>query len=119
MFGKNALGLLALSNILQEFRDVFGNIGLSDEDKVKKQIAGLPDIVRKDKAYWNAIHTPTHKTQEQKEQDHNKVILAVMSSAIERYKAVQANDSFCKWVMNIVFNSINSIYPKPDNRPQI
>ena len=113
--GVDVPELDTLSNILQAFHDVFGDIEWTDEDKVKKQVAELPDIVRKDEAYQNAMqHSDAQNARAESDRATNKAFLATMSSGIELYKAVQANDSFRKWIMDMVFNAT---YTKPDNRP--
>ena len=100
-----------LSNILQAFHDVFGDIEWTDEDKVKKQVAELPDIVKKDEAYQNAMqHSDAQNARAESDRATTKAILDTMSSGIELYKAVQANDSFRKWIMDMVFNAT---YSKP------
>lgn len=100
-----------LSNILKEFHDIFGGIEWTDEDKVKKQVSELPDIVRKDEAYQNAMrHSDAQNARAESDRATNKAILATMSSGIELYKAVQANDSFRKWLMDMVFFAT---YSKP------
>jgi type I restriction enzyme R subunit len=40
-----------LTSILATFHDLFGNIEWTDEDKVRRQIAELPNIVNQDEAY--------------------------------------------------------------------
>ena len=113
--GVDVPELDTLSNILQAFHDVFGDIEWTDEDKVKKQVAELPDIVRKDEAYQNAMqHSDAQNARAESDRATNKAFLATMSSGIELYKAVQANDSFRKRIMDMVFNAT---YTKPDNRP--
>ena len=47
--------LMGGCHFLKEFHDIFGNIDWTDEDKVRKQIADLPDIVSKDETYQNAM----------------------------------------------------------------
>jgi len=106
-----------LSNILKAFHDVFGDIEWTDEDKIKKQVAELPEIVSRDEAYQNAMQNSDEQNARD-ECDHatTTAILATMSSGIELYKAVKENDSFRKWIMDMVFNAT---YIKPDNRPHV
>ena len=100
-----------LSNILQAFHDVFGDIEWTDEDKVKKQVAELPNIVKQDEAYQNAMqHSDAQNARAESDRATTKAILDTMSSGIELYKAVQGNDSFRKWIMDMVFNAT---YTKP------
>ena len=95
-----------LSNILKQFHDTFGDIDWTDEDKVKKQVADLPAIVSKDEAYRNAIlNSDAQNARAESDRATNKAILDTMSSGIELYKAVQENDSFRRWIMEMVFNA--------------
>lgn len=104
-----------LSNILKEFHDVFGDIEWTDEDRVKKQVAELPEIVKKDEAYQNAImNSDKQNARTESDRATNAAIRATMSSGMELYKAVKENESFRKWIMDMVFNST---YTSPsDNR---
>ena len=44
-----------LSNILDSFHSIFGDIDWKDEDQVKEHISKIPKAVAKDKAYQNAM----------------------------------------------------------------
>lgn len=95
-----------LTNILKEFHDVFGDIEWTDEDKIKKQVAELPEIVSRDEAYQNAIqNSDEQNARAESDRATTAAILATMSSGIELYKAVQGNESFRKWIMDMVFNA--------------
>ena len=94
-----------LTHILQEFHDVFGNIEWTDEDRVKKQIADLPGIVRQDEKYQNAMKlSDEQNARAESDRATNDAILATMSSGIELYKAINQNDSLRRWILNMVFN---------------
>ena len=45
-----------------------------------------------------------------------EAILATMSSGIELFKAVNSNDSFRKWILDMVFNAT---YKPTDRRPSV
>ena len=107
-----------LSNILKEFHDAFGNIEWTDEDKIKKQIADLPDIVSTDEAYRNAMKN-SDKQNARTESDRavTEAILRTMSSGMELYREVQNNDSFRKWILDMVFNA--TYQPNQGNRPSV
>lgn len=95
-----------LTNILKKFHDIFGNIEWTDEDKIRKQVAELPDIVRKDERYQNAMkHSDRQNARDESDRATTEAILATMSSGIELYKAVQSNDSLRKWILDMVFNA--------------
>ena len=69
-------------------------------------MADLPDIVSKDEAYQNAIkNSDEQNARAESDRATTQAILATMSSGIELYKAIQANDSFRKWVLDMVFNA--------------
>jgi len=104
--GINVPELDTLSNILKEFHDIFGNIEWTDEDKVKKQIADLPDIVSQDLAYQNAMkHSDSQNARAESDRATMDAILATMSTGVELYKAVHENDSLRKWIFDTVFNA--------------
>jgi type I restriction enzyme R subunit len=106
-----------LSNILKEFHDIFGDIDWTDEDKIKKQVAELPEIVSQDEAYQNAMqNSDEQNARAESDRATTAAILATMSSGVELYKAVQGNESFRKWIMDMVFNAT---YNRPTNRPSV
>lgn len=104
-----------LSNILKEFHDAFGNIEWTDEDKIKKQIADLPDIVSTDEAYRNAMkNSDKQNARTESDRAATEAILRTMSSGMELYREVQNNDSFRKWILDMVFNA--TYQPNHTNR---
>jgi type I restriction enzyme R subunit len=106
-----------LSNILKEFHDIFGDIDWTDEDKIKKQVAELPEIVSQDEAYQNAMqNSDEQNARAESDRATTAAILATMSSGVELYKAVQGNESFRKWIMDMVFNAT---YNRPTNHPSV
>ena len=107
-----------LSNILKEFHDAFGNIEWTDEDKIKKQIADLPDIVSTDEAYRNAMkNSDKQNARTESDRAATEAILRTMSSGMELYREVQNNDSFRKWILDMVFNA--TYQPNHTNRPSV
>ena len=93
-----------LSNILKEFHDEFGNIEWTDEDKVKKQVAELPDIVSRDERYRNAMkYSDRQNSRDESDRAVREAILATMGSGIELYREFQSNPSLQRWIMNMVF----------------
>ena len=113
--GINVPELDTLSNILKEFHDIFGNIDWSDEDKIRKQIADLPDIVSKDETYQNAMrYSDKQNARAESDRATTAAILATMSSGIELYREVQANESLRRWILDMVFNAT---YNPSENRP--
>ncbi|MBR3294723.1 MAG: type I restriction endonuclease subunit R [Clostridia bacterium] len=95
-----------LTNILKEFHDIFGNIEWTDEDKVRKQIQDLSEIVSRDETYQNAMrYSDMQNARAESDRATRDAILATMSSGVELYREVQANDSFRKWILDMVFNA--------------
>ena len=113
--GINVPELDTLTNILKEFHDIFGNIEWTDEDKVKKQIADLPEIVKQDEVYRNAMqYSDRQNARAESDRAVRDAILRTMSSGMELYKVVQNNESFRAWIMDMVFNA--TYQPGGENR---
>lgn len=111
-----------LSNILKEFHDHWGDIEWTDEDIVRKQVAELPDIVRQDEAYQNAMtNSDAQNARAESDRATKKAILATTQSGLELYKAVNANEGFRKWIMDLVFNATytppTKMKPKDESWP--
>lgn len=101
-----------LSNIIATFHDIWGNCDWTDEDKIKKQIADLPDIVKQDEAYQNAMrYSDAQNARDESDRAVFEAILKTMSSGMELYTAFQDdmrnsnNQSFKKWLLDMVFNA--------------
>lgn len=101
-----------LSKILETFHDMWGDIGWTDEDKARRQVADLPGIVKSDEAYQNAMkNSDAQNARVESDRATWQAILATMSSGVELFKAVnddtrnQNNQSFKKWIMDMVFNA--------------
>jgi len=114
-----------LSKILETFHDMWGDIGWTDEDKVRRQVADLPNIVKNDEAYQNAMkNSDAQNARVESDRATWQAILATMSSGVELFKAVnddarnQNNQSFKKFIMDFVFNSTyqpGETTPPPDS----
>jgi type I restriction enzyme R subunit len=95
-----------LTHILATFHDLFGNIEWTDEDKVRRQIAELPEIVIRDEAYQNARrNSDAQNARDESDRATMEAILGTMSAGIELYKHIGANPSLKKWVLDMVFNT--------------
>lgn len=103
-----------LSNILNEFNSRFGDVKWSDSDKVKKQIAALPQEVAKSEAYQNAMKNSDKATAKiESDAALIKAILHSMTSGVELFKEFQDNPSFKKWLQELVFtNTYNNQPPQ-------
>ena len=94
-----------LSNIIKDFNDQFGNIEWKDQDKIKRVIAiELPEKVARDKAYRNAI---ANSDEQNARVEHDNALKRAMNELIadhtELYKQFSDNDSFKKWLSEMVF----------------
>ena len=103
---------------MKEFHDAFGNIEWIDEDKIKKQIADLPDIVSTDEGYRNAMkNSDKQNTHTESDRVVTEAILRTISIGVKLYREVQNNDYFRKWILDIVFNA--TYQPNQGNRPSV
>lgn len=101
-----------LTNIIATFHDIWGNCNWTDEDKIKRQIADLPDIVKQDEAYQNAIrYSDAQNARDESDRATFEAILRTMASGMELYTAFQDDkrnsnkQSFKKWLLDMVFNA--------------
>lgn len=103
--GKAEAELDLLSNILSSFHDLFGNIPWKDEDQVKKHIASIPEMVARDKGYQNAMkNSDKQNAKIESEKALNKAIINLMADNMEIFKQFNDNQSFKKWLSDMVFN---------------
>lgn len=102
--GKSEVELDLLSNIIATFHDMFGNIPWKDEDQVKRHIAAIPEIVSKNKDYQNAMkNSDKQNAKIASQQALNSAVLNMMTDNMELYKQFNDNDSFNKWLSDMVF----------------
>ena len=98
---------------------MFGNIEWTDEDKVRRQIAELPNIVNQDEAYQNAMkNSDEQNARDESDRATMEAIMGTMSAGIELYKHISNNPSLKKWVLDMVFNTTYEV-PKlyDENEP--
>lgn len=94
-----------LSNILDSFHDMWGNIDWKDEDQVKKHIASIPAAVSKDVAYQNAMkNSDKQNARIESERALDKAVMNMMADNMELYKQFKDNPSFKRWLSDMVFN---------------
>ena len=94
-----------LSNIVQQFNDMFGNIAWEDADRVTKLITvDLPQKVRENSAYQNAMK---NSDRQNARIEHDKALLAAVTEFIkddtELFKQYVDNESFRRWVQEMNF----------------
>ena len=96
-----------LSNILDEFNDLFGGIDWKDKDKIEKVITEeLPEKVGGDRAYQNAI---ANSDKQNARIEHDKALALAMTELVavhtELYKQFSDNESFRDWLSKTVFEA--------------
>ncbi len=91
----------------------------TDEDRIRKQIAELPDIVEQDETYQNAMkYSDAQNARDESDRATYDAILKSLVSGTELYKAFsddirnKNNQSFKKWLLDYVFN----VTYKPESR---
>jgi type I restriction enzyme R subunit len=95
-----------LSNIIQSFNDLFGNIEWQDSDRVRRLITeDIPERVAADSAYRNAKQ---NSDRQNARIEHDKalarVIIGLMKDDTELFKQYQDNPGFSRWLADSVFN---------------
>ena len=103
--GKSDPELERLSDILQGFNDLFGNIPWMDGDRVRNLITvDIPERVAADKAYQNARQ---NSDKQNARIEHDKalarVIVGLMKDDTELFRQFSDNDSFKRWLGDSVF----------------
>jgi type I restriction enzyme R subunit len=96
-----------LSNILNEFNSLWGNIDWSDEDQVGKIITEkIPEKVTANPEYQNAVLN-SDKQNAQIEHNHTleKVMNDLTNDQMELFKQFFDNSEFRKWLENRIFDA--------------
>ena len=94
-----------LSNIVRDFNDRFGNIEWKDADKIERVIAvELPTKVAGDVAYQNAM---SNSDRQNARVEHDSALERAMTDLLadhtELFKQFSDNESFRKWLSEMVF----------------
>jgi len=94
-----------LSNIIKAFNDQFGNIPWTDADRVRKLITEeIPARVAADTAYQNARK---YSDKQNARIEHDKALARVMTALLqddtELFKQFSDNESFRRWLTDMVF----------------
>lgn len=93
-----------LSRIVADFNDMFGNIQWKDPDNVHRQIAALPEMVAKDETYQNAMrNSDAESARLESDRALRQIIFDAMGDQLELFKQFQDNQSFRRWLSNLVF----------------
>ena len=102
-----------LSNIIKSFNDNFGTL-FTDADRVVRRIK--EDIVPKvaaDIAYQNAKQNTPHTARMAHDQALNRVMQALLKDDTHVYKQFVENESFKRFVSDMVFGMTGSVSPPP------
>lgn len=105
--GKTEPDVDKLSNIIQTFNDLFGNIDWKDTDKIHKVITEeIPNRVAQDKAYQNAQqHSDKAGAKLEHDKALNRVVLEMLADHMELFKQFSDNPGFKRWLTDMVFDS--------------
>ena len=95
-----------LSDILDEFNDLFGDIDWKDQDRVQQVITEeLPEKVGEDRAYQNAI---ANSDKQNARIEHDKALALAMTKLVavhtELFKQFSDNKSFRSWLSGTIFD---------------
>ena len=101
-----------LSNIINQFNDLFGDREWEDADRVAELITKtIPERVAADVAYKNARQ---HSDRENARIEHDKALLRVVTSIMkddnQLFKEFMDNDSFKHWMTARVFELTDTTY---------
>ena len=105
MIGNPAPEMDKLTNILNRFNELFGNIAWEDADNVRRQIAELPAMVAKDEVYQNAMkNSDKQNARLESERALNAVMFKIMRDNMELFKQFNDSPDFKKWLSDMVFD---------------
>ena len=94
-----------LSNILQVFNEIFGDIEWEDEDRVKQLITEtIPARVAADTAFQNArVNSDRQNARIEHDKALMRVMTGVMKDDTELFKLYMDNPGFKRWMADTVF----------------
>lgn len=103
--GRPETELDLLSNILSNFHDLFGSNQWNDEDRIRKHIVTIHDMVVKDKDYQNAKkNSDKQNARIENDKAVGRAMFSTMTDDIQFYKLFNDNPSFRKWLTDNIFN---------------
>jgi len=103
--GKPLTELDLLSNIIRTFNDLFGDIDSKDKDRIAQIVTEeIPTKVAADPAYRNAIkHSDEQNARIEHDRALERAVLELLADDTELFKQFSDNDSFRKWLADMVF----------------
>jgi type I restriction enzyme R subunit len=97
-----------LSDIIQDFHAVWGGGKIfppEHEENAAKQIASLPNAVKNDELYQNAMkNSDAQNARVESDRATLDAVLETMGTGIELYRAVHENEAFKSWLLREVFD---------------
>ena len=108
-----------LSNILQAFNDLFGEISWDDRDRVGELITKtIPAKVAADAAFRNARHNSDDANARI---EHDKVLARIVTGMVnddaELFKQFMDNPDFKRWMRTVVFEgACKATGPRPEDQ---
>ena len=105
-----------LSNILEVFNDLFGDIDWDDEDRVRQLITEtIPTRVAADAAFKNAM---LNSDDANTRIEHDKALLRAMTSVVnddtQLFKHFMDNESFKRQMTDVVFELASKLAAQPE-----
>lgn len=102
-----------LSNILKTFNDQFGTL-FADTDRVAKRIRDdIAPKVAADAGYQNAKENTPHTARMAHDHALAKVMQSLLTEDTQVYKQFVENESFKRFVTDMVFSMTNASQPRP------
>ena len=103
--GKGEVEVDRLSEIINQFNDLFGGIDWADQDRVRQMITvDIPGMVAEDTAFKNARE---NSDRENARIEHDKALGRVMTSIMkddtELFRQFMDNPDFKRWLGGVVF----------------
>jgi type I restriction enzyme, R subunit len=104
-----------LSNILDDFHKLWGDINWQNEDNVKATIKRVQITVSKDEKYQNAVKNADHEAAKDEGKDATeRAMQSFMTDSMELYKQYADNPSFRSWLIDLIFKGT---YKREEKRP--
>ncbi|WNM13965.1 type I restriction endonuclease subunit R [Mesomycoplasma ovipneumoniae] len=108
---KNEVKLDTLDNIVSTFNDIFGNLDWQDKDNVIRQIKELPEMVKKNEKFKNALK---NSDIENIEREYDSALIEVfkikmqdnMEDNMELLRQWINDSNFREWLNATIFNEI-------------
>ena len=96
-----------LSNIINEFNSLFGDIDWEDSDRVGRLITeDIPSRVAEDSSFRNALkNSDRQNTRIQHDMALRHVMTSIINDDIQLYRQFQDNEAFRRWMTDKVFDA--------------